>query len=197
MGIYSERYERALRLATTAHAGQKRKGTTIAYVTHPLHVARILERNGFGEELVVAGLLHDVVEDCGVSLEHIRSEFGDEVAGLVDAVTEKKREDGCERSWEERKREALEHLEEASVDAVALKAADALHNARTIEEDLRAHGHEVWQRFRRGARESLWYYGELATLACRRLGQHGLATELQQAVADLARTAKRCGDLTP
>jgi hypothetical protein len=60
---YSERIDEALRVAATAHEGQNRKGTQIPYVMHPVHVARILERHGWAEDVVIAGLLHDVIED--------------------------------------------------------------------------------------------------------------------------------------
>ena len=59
---YSERIDEALRLATTAHCGQDRKGTQIPYVMHPVHVARLLERHGCTEEVIIAGILHDVLE---------------------------------------------------------------------------------------------------------------------------------------
>lgn len=183
---YSERYETAMRLASQAHATQLRKGTQIPYVTHVVHVAHILERHGFDEDIVLAGLLHDVVEDSDVELDVLRSQFGARVAELVGAVTENKLEAGGERPWEVRKREGLAKLHAASADVAALKAADALHNARTILADLHESGPAVWQRFKRGPEPSLWYYREIALAVRAKLGAHALADELTSAVAALA-----------
>ena len=183
---YSERYETAMRLASQAHAAQVRKGSHIPYITHVVHVARILEWYGFDEDVVLAGLLHDVVEDSDVALSALHNQFGARVAELVGAVTEHKLEAGSERPWEVRKREALAKLQAASADVAALKAADALHNARTILADLHESGPAVWQRFKRGPGPSLWYYREIALAVRAKLGTHALADELANAVADLA-----------
>src|SRR5262245_24388558 len=85
---FSPRYDAALALAARAHRSQLRKGTDLPYIAHPVHVSLILIRHGFGEDLAIAGLLHDVVEDTDVPLYRIAAEFGDEVAGLVAAVSE-------------------------------------------------------------------------------------------------------------
>src|SRR5438874_1580318 len=100
MPAFSARYDAALVLAARAHRDQLRKGTDIPYIAHPTHVSVILIRHGFGEDLAIAGLLHDVVEDCGVPLNRIAADFGDEVARLVEAVSETKSADGAELPWE-------------------------------------------------------------------------------------------------
>src|SRR5262245_7980656 len=105
----SPRVEAALALAATAHRTQVRKGTDIPYIVHPVAVALILIGHGFDEDLVVAAMLHDTVEDTDVAIESIRARFGDAVGDLVAAVTEKKHEDGVKRPWKVRKAEALEH----------------------------------------------------------------------------------------
>src|SRR5262245_25515348 len=102
---FSARYDAALALAARAHHEQMRKGTDIPYIAHPVHVSLILIRHGFAEDLAIAGLLHDVVEDTDVPLDQIAAEFGDLVAQLVAAVSETKTLDGAERSWEQRKAE--------------------------------------------------------------------------------------------
>ncbi len=130
MKAYSQRYEAALTLAAQAHRYQDRKAGDVPYIVHPVHVSTILLCHGFAEDVVIAGLLHDVVEDQDIALDHIEAEFGPIVAELVAAVTEKKLEAGVERPWQVRKQEMLAQIRAASPDAVALKAADALHNAR-------------------------------------------------------------------
>jgi len=194
MSLYSARFDAALAFAVRAHGKQLRKGTNIPYITHPFSVAIYLLQSGRAEEVAIAGLLHDVVEDTGVSLDVIRIEFGDRVAALVGAVTEHKHEDGVERPWEVRKREALAHLETAEEDVLALKAADALHNVSTTMVALRKDGASVWSRFKRGPRESIWYYAEIARLVRSRLGDERLAHELEQAVQELRAASDETGE---
>jgi (p)ppGpp synthase/HD superfamily hydrolase len=182
---FSPRYDAALCLAAHAHRKQLRKGSDFPYIVHPIHVSVILLRYGFPEELVVAGLLHDVVEDQDVPLAEIEAEFGPKVAGLVAAVTEQKKESGVERPWEVRKQEKLDQLREAGQDVAALKAADVLHNVRSIAYTLRHDGPDIWKSFKRGPETSLWYYHSVADLVREKLGTHLLAEELDQAILDL------------
>jgi (p)ppGpp synthase/HD superfamily hydrolase len=184
---YTERYEAALVLAAREHRPQNRKGTDIPYITHPVHVSVILSRYGFPEPVVIAGLLHDVVEDQDYPLSRIEEEFGPDVAEIVDALSEQKRDaQDRVRPWKVRKRESLERLRGASTGAVAVKAADVLHNLRALTSDLRREGPEVWDRFNSGPASSLWYYRSIAALARERLGDHSLVAELEDALSDLA-----------
>lgn len=194
MPAFSKRYERALIVAAQAHRDQVRKGTDIPYAIHPVHVSVILIRHGFSEDIVIAGLLHDVVEDTDVNLDVIEAEFGPTVAETVGALTEKKREDGHlakhgeKRPWEIRKREALDLLRECDPGAVAVKAADLLHNARGLVEQLAHEGPEAWNHYARGPELVLWYYRSVAGIVCDRLGAHPLADETEQAVLELGHT---------
>ncbi|HUV90778.1 MAG TPA: HD domain-containing protein [Anaerolineae bacterium] len=183
---YSERYEQALRLATTAHRHQNRKGGNLPYISHPVHVSVILLRYGFSTDAAIAGLLHDVVEDQGVDLSEIEERFGPQVAELVAALSEHKTDDqGDRRPWEMRKREALEHMREGSLEVVAVKAADALHNARATALDARREGPSVWQRFTRGPQALVDHYRDIVQVARERMGHHPLVDELAEAVEEL------------
>ena len=186
MLAFSPRYDAALIFAARAHRNQVRKGTDIPYIAHAVHVSIILIRHGFGEDLAIAGLLHDVVEDCDVPLDNVRLAFGDEVARLVEAVSETKAIDGAERPWEQRKAEKLAHLRSGAADVAALKAADALHNIRSIIADLQSVGPALWERFKRGPEPTLWYYREILDGVREKLGDHPLVAELEAAVAELA-----------
>jgi (p)ppGpp synthase/HD superfamily hydrolase len=186
MEAFSERYDAALVLAARAHRDQTRKGSDVPYLVHPVHVSVILLRYGFSEDVAIAGLLHDVVEDQDVPLSRIESGFGPAVAEMVAALTERKREAGRPRPWEVRKEEALTHIREASLEAVAVKAADALHSTRALAADLRREGPSLWSSFSRGPAKSLWYYQTVAAIVHERLGPHPLAAELNAAVRDLA-----------
>ncbi|MCL7452495.1 MAG: HD domain-containing protein [Anaerolineae bacterium] len=184
---YSERYEAALVLAARAHRPQSRKGSDIPYVVHPFHVSAILLRYGFPEEVAIAGLLHDVVEDQEIPLARIESGFGPRVAEMVQALSEKKEEGGETRPWEMRKQELLDQLRRASPQTAAIKAADTLHNARRMAADLRREGPGFWRFFSRGPQQSLWYYGNVLAIVREHLGPHPLVDELASAVRDLER----------
>jgi (p)ppGpp synthase/HD superfamily hydrolase len=193
MTAYSQRYEAALALAARAHATQVRKASQDPYIVHPVHVSVILLRHGFAEYVAIAGLLHDVVEDQDVPLDQIEAEFGAAVAEIVAALTERKRERGLERPWEVRKREALEQVRRASLEAAAVKGADVLHSAHSLASVLRRQGPSVWASFSRGPQQSLAYYHSVAALVRERLGMHPLVVELQGAVDDLEQTIARTG----
>jgi (p)ppGpp synthase/HD superfamily hydrolase len=189
MQAFSSRYDAALALAARAHRDQLRKGTDLPYIAHPVHVSIILIRHGFGEDLAIAGLLHDVVEDTDTSLALIAAEFGDAVARLVEAVSETKAADGAALPWEQRKAEKLAHLQAAGPDVAALKAADAIHNLRSIIADLRSAGPAVWERFKRGPAPTLGYYHAILDAVRTKLGAHPIVAELAEALAELSRAA--------
>lgn len=190
MYAFSARYDHALAFAAHAHRAQVRKGSDTPYIAHVVHVATILLRHDLAEDVVVAGLLHDVVEDCAVAIEQIGELFGPVVAGLVDAVSERKLAGGAERPWEERKAEKLADLRAGGPAVAALKAADAIHNARTTSSDLRVHGPAVWERFKRGPAPTLWYYHEILSAVRQQIGNHPIADELADAVAELEGLAR-------
>jgi (p)ppGpp synthase/HD superfamily hydrolase len=189
---FSPRLDAALVFAARAHRAQVRKGTDIPYIIHPVQVSLILLRHGFDEDLAIAGLLHDTVEDTDSTIEDIAATFGAGDAALVAAVTEEKIDDGGERRpWRVRKQEQLDHLAGAGARVAALKAADALHNSASTLADLRRAGPEVWDRFNAPVKDSLWYYGQVAALVARGLGDHALARELQATVDEMARLSAR------
>jgi len=146
--------DRAIQLAARAHQGQNRKGTDIPYISHPFGVAVLLCRAGCPDEVVIAGILHDTIEDTALTLSEIRSEFGDRVASTVGACSEPDRS----LPWEERKRHTLEFLNSARPDVRFVALADKLNNVRAISADYRENGEGLWQRFNRGKQDQKWYY---------------------------------------
>jgi (p)ppGpp synthase/HD superfamily hydrolase len=193
LAAYSARYDAALILAIRAHRSQVRKGSDIPYASHPIHVSVILLRCGFPEDVAIAGLLHDVVEDQDVSLADIEAGYGPAVAEMVDSVTERKQEGGAKRPWKLRKQEALHHMQVASPGGVALKAADVLHNVRSLAAQLYQTGPATWTHFSRGPEDALWYYRSVAELARQRLGSVPLIEELAEAVRDLEQAIAETG----
>lgn len=149
--------EEALRFAAVRHDGQFRKGTNIPYVTHPVAVSMLLVEDRQPVPVVAAGLLHDLLEDTLTTVDEIEQRFGQEVARLVQAVSEP----GKHHSWEERKRMTIQKVHTLQYDEVALLAADKLHNLRSIRLDIEREGKQVWGRFKRPLRDQSWYYHEL------------------------------------
>ena len=184
----SSRYEAALVMASQLHASQKRKGTSIPYISHLLAVSSLVLEHGGSEDQAIAALLHDAVEDQGglPTLVKIRDHFGDVVAEIVDHCTDAYEEPKPE--WRIRKEEYIASIAEKPLDAVLVSCADKLHNARAILNDLRTLGDELWGRFTGGKAGTLWYYQSLADAFDDALG-NALSAELN-------RTVKEINDLT-
>lgn len=193
LNAFATRYDAALTLAASAHRTQTRKGSDTPYIVHPVHVSILLIRHGFGEDVAIAGLLHDVVEDQDVTLAEIEEVFGPEVAEMVDALTERKRVAGMPQSWETRKQEALERLARSSASAAAVKAADVLHNAMTLAEQLRRQ-RNIWRYYSRGPEQTLWYYRGVAAIVGQKLGQISLVQELETTIANLEQAISDAGE---
>ncbi|MCC3358529.1 HD domain-containing protein [Bacillus sp. REN16] len=146
--------EKAIIVASKAHDGQYRKLTNIPYITHPLGVGLLLIKINAREELVVAGILHDTVEDTEITLEDIKNGFSEEVAELVEGCSEPDKS----LPWEARKEHTISFLRTASEDTRTVVCADKLHNIRSIIRDYRDQGEQVWRRFSRGKEKQEWYY---------------------------------------
>jgi (p)ppGpp synthase/HD superfamily hydrolase len=169
---YSDRINHAFAFAAKHHDQQVRKGTRLPYLTHPANVAIILTRYGCGEDTVVAGILHDVIEDCvrdgwtrEMLEERIGRKFGSSVLETVLAVTQRKLDDdGMELSSDERKEDYLQRLPLATEDALWVCAADKVHNANSILSDLRrtAFPETVWGRFNAGRDGTMKWYRRVA-----------------------------------
>ncbi len=192
---YSDRINHAFAFAAKHHDQQVRKGTRLPYLTHPANVAVILTRYGCSEDTIVAGILHDLVEDCvreGMTRdmleERIGRKFGSTVLATVLAVTQRKvDDDGIELSWEDRKEDYLQRLSLATEDALWVCAADKVHNANSILSDLRrtAFPETVWGRFSAGRDGTVKWYRRVAD-RLREIGFNApIVDELEQAAHGL------------
>ena len=168
--MLTDRIAKALALAVEAHDGQKRKGTNIPYVSHPMGVAAIALDYGADEDQAIAALLHDVLEDGGSRFAPvIRERFGETVLAIVEGCTDGVPDaQGKKADWKERKLHYLDHLATASDEILLVSGADKLHNARAIVSDLQSVGHKVFDRFTAGRDGTLWYYRQLAEIFSRR-----------------------------
>ena len=183
-------FEEALHFALDVHKNQLRKGTQVPYVSHLLAVASVVLDYGGDEDEAIAALLHDSVEDCSVDPEEIRTRFGDKAANIVVACTDSFEKNPSKKPpWRLRKEAYLQRLQTALPPALRVSAADKLHNARSIVKDHREVGDEVWNRFKVGGREALWYYEQLVRIFSERGEHKWLVAELARAVAELRNIA--------
>ncbi|MEI7451859.1 MAG: HD domain-containing protein [Candidatus Falkowbacteria bacterium] len=148
--IYTPKIQRAIKFAAKTHnhyQQQTRKGKLIPYIAHPLTVGIILALSGASEDVVVAGILHDTIEDSvsakKVSFEMLAERFGDNVAQLVLSVTEQDKD----LNWEERKKLALDHISHFSNEALLVKSADVVSNMSELVDDYARYGDEIFARF--------------------------------------------------
>ncbi|HTU19056.1 MAG TPA: HD domain-containing protein [Gemmataceae bacterium] len=191
-GVLGNRFEAAFVYALHLHAQQKRKGTTVPYISHLLAVAALVLEDGGSEDEAIAALLHDAIEDQGGEpiRQEIRRRFGDKVVEIVNGCTDT--DETPKPPWLERKKRYLEHLRGASPQILRVSAADKLHNARAVLSDLRRHGEAVWKRFNGGREGTLWYYRQLVQVF-RATSAGFLVEELERVVAELERLADKTG----
>jgi (p)ppGpp synthase/HD superfamily hydrolase len=144
----------------------------------------VLEAGG-DEEMAIAALLHDVVEDCGgmPRLREIRKQFGARVAKIVEGCTDSFGEPKPE--WIERKKDYLREVKHADAETRLVSASDKLHNVRTILTDYRQHGEAIWSRFNGKKEGTLWYYRALSDEYGRKPNR--ITRELEITVAELER----------
>lgn len=178
------RFAEAFAFAAEQHSGQTRKRTRVPYISHLMSVAALVLEAGGDEDQAIAGLLHDVVEDCGGEpmLTEVRTRFGDRVAAIVDGCTDAYTVP--KPPWKQRKLEYLTVLREADDDIRLVSAADKLHNVRTILADYRSEGSSVWDRFNGRREGTLWYYRAVLDVLLEGKPNR-LIAELQRAVEEL------------
>ena len=157
----------AIVFAVKAHDGMRRKKSDSPYIIHPMEAAAIVGTMTDDQNLIAAAVLHDVVEDAGVSLREIEEIFGKRVCELVASETEDKRSDlPPESTWRIRKEESLAVLKNTNDIAVLVVwLGDKLSNMRSIYRDFKAEGIAMWQRFnQKNVAEQAWYYRSILKL---------------------------------
>lgn len=193
----THRFTRAVDYARQLHI-ECRKGTQVPYMAHLLGVAAlVIGENGHvsfpvTEDVVIAALLHDAMEDHGGSprLENIRANFGSEVARMVEGCSDSTSEDPAEKvCWEQRKKDYLARLRNEQLDTQLISAADKLHNARAMLDDYRRVGPDLWKRFKRGRDQQLWNFNELLKTYSSS-GSNRIVEELLRVVRELSQVSE-------
>jgi hypothetical protein len=186
--IYTSNIKKAVRFSVKTHEvyqKQKRKGKDIPYVTHPLTVGLILASAGASEEVIIAGILHDTIEDSvtekKVTKEMLAERFGEEVAALVASVSETDKS----LSWEERKKEALAHIGTFSQGSLLVKSADIISNASELVDDYRREGEEIFARFNAPKEKIIKHYSEAITAIIGRWEESPLVEDLKSLATEL------------
>jgi len=181
--IFTQNIQRAIEFAEQVHRDQMRKGKKMAYIEHPLAVGLILARAGAEEEIVIAGILHDTIEDSDgrITKQDIEQEFGSRVAEMVSDVTEQDKS----LPWEERKRLAREHVAEMSKDSLLVKSGDVVHNLTEIGIDLEREGGKIFERFNAPKEQQLEVYTKLVGAIASAWHENPLLQDLRAALERL------------
>lgn len=171
---------------------ERKKGTGAPAMAHLLGVASLVMGEldvPVTEDMAIAALLHDAVEDHGGAdrLEDIRQNFGDEVARLVEGLSDAVAPEGTpEEPWEVRKRRYVERLRSEPADVHLISAADKLYNARALLDEHRVHGLRVWERYERSRDVQMGYFEKLLTVF-RTFPSNRIVDEFERVVAELKR----------
>lgn len=151
------RIQEAIIFATLKHEGQKRKGTEIPYIVHPMEVMQILTALNCDENVIIAGILHDTLEDTDATPEEIEKLFGVDILSIVQKESEDK-----SKTWKERKAATIERLKDDSAETKLVCFADKLSNIRSMYRDKMEVGAELWKRFNADKDSIEWYYRGVA-----------------------------------
>ena len=157
----------AIAFAVQAHDGMRRKKGEAPYILHPMEAAVIVGSMSDDHSLIAAAVLHDVVEDAGVTAEEIESRFGKRVRELVESETEDKRAElPASATWRMRKEASLSVLKNTDdIGVLMIWLGDKLANMRSVYRDWKAEGDAMWQRFnQKDVNEQAWYYVSIADL---------------------------------
>jgi len=167
--MYTSYIQKAINKAADLHRGQIRKGDGLPYIVHPFSVALILSNYTDDEDIIIAGLLHDVLEDVeNYNFEDLKKDFGEKVARIVREVSEEG-EDLGSKNWKERKQKYLSHLENASFEALMICAADKIHNLISLIEAYNKQGRKVFENFNAPIEKKMEFYEKVLEILQRKL----------------------------
>lgn len=160
--VYSDKINDAIRTSAIAHEGQYRKGSSTPFITHPIAVALITQKYLDDEETFIAALLHDVLEDVPeriYSRSDMNKDFGAEIVGIVEGVTEPDINEPTKEAWLARKQGYIDHLAELSdMRPLIISCADKIHNMSEIIREYKNSGGAIWSSFHASRAREIWFY---------------------------------------
>lgn len=157
-------------MAIDAHSNTTRKGDGSPYIAHPFAVMAFLQHWKASEDVCIAGLLHDVIEDAqedkkSYYQKQILDCFGPSVLSIVEGVTEQDKTS----EWIVRKKKYIEHLKTAPEGSLYVCCADKTHNLFCMLQGYEKQGKSFWERFNAPADQKLWFYEEAAKVIKKRM----------------------------
>ena len=193
---YTPLIEKAIQTSAHAHRKQYRKGNPdLPYISHPFSVFVILSEYTANEDVLIAGLLHDVLEDADpseYSETSLIKDFGEKIVSIIKEVSEEKdgslEESDAKSNWKERKIAYLEHLKTSSPEALMVSSADKLHNLENTLFDYKKSGSVIWERFNAPKEKQIWFYKEFNKIITGRLSNEiaqkfaTIVTELEKVI---------------
>ncbi len=190
---FTERLDKAIRIASWAHeqAHEHRKGGDIPYIIHPFGVMLIAGSVTDDEDILIACLLHDVLEDVPSKIydeEKMQKDFGDKVLNIVKDVTK----DRSLSDWYEVSKNYLNHLEfKACDEAIIVSVADKTHNLESTLFDYKELGDKIWDIFTtKNGSDQLWWYNAVLEVAIRRNAPEQLTDKLSDLINQLKKLVK-------
>jgi (p)ppGpp synthase/HD superfamily hydrolase len=182
---FTDRLNKAINVAATAHRNQTRKGSDTPYIVHPFGTMLIASNATDDEDTLIACLFHDIVEDVSemYSKEQIKSNFGENVLNIVLDVT---KNDDIE-DWRERSKAYLAHLENQACDqAVIVSASDKINNIHSVLIDYAEKGEELWDVFTtKSSADQVWWYESILEVIKKRNAPEILVNELSDCIDQL------------
>ena len=178
--------QKAVQTAIQLHHGQYRKvkdaqNNAIPFSVHPIAVGFLLEDYSYSPDIVIAGMLHDVLEDVeGYTYEMMRNDFTQRIADIVQGVTHEYKE-----SWEQTRIAYLKTLETGLLESVAVAVADKIHNASSMVQGARIHGAQsFWKQFTSSGKpeQHLWFYESVYKIATQRMPQDKIVQHYAQVI---------------
>ena len=187
---YTAKVNLAIRVAAKAHEGQNRKGSDNPFITHPFSVALISQKYLDDENVFIAALLHDILEDVPeriYSRSDMRRDFGDTIYGIVEDVTEPPITEPTNEAWMMRKQGYIDHLAETvDIRPLIVSLSDKIHNMSEIIREYDNRGNKVWEIFNAERKKEIWFYESVFAV----LQQKVLPGDAISDYADLLRKLK-------
>lgn len=175
---YTPKIEKAIKIAAIEHDGQYRKAYSgkLPYVSHLFSVASILSEYTDDEDVISAGLLHDIIEDTDYTKEKLLEDFGEKVYDLVLSVTEGTRAEKKIMTWRDEKEKYINNLRAASTDSSLISSVDKIHNLRSSL--------EMKNRMMRNPLDYDWFHTEVFNVIKEKLGNHPIIKIHEKALLD-------------